>query len=69
MRPTLEYHINIIVNGLYSNIVYCTCVVVYKDIVYKYHTVSFCKNKVAFVDAFFKKKIAVYSITIFSNKE
>lgn len=55
MRPTLEYHINIIVNGLYSNIVYCTCVVVYKDIVYKYHTVSFCKNKVAFVDAFFQK--------------
>lgn len=56
MRPTLEYHINIIVNGLYSNIVYCTYGVLYQNIVFKYYTVSFCKNKVAFIDAFFKKK-------------
>lgn len=69
MRPTLEYHINIIVNGLYSNIVYCTYGVVYQNIVFKYYTVSFCKNKVAFIDAFFKKKkFAVYSIAIFSIK-
>lgn len=50
MRPTLENHINIIVNGLYSNIVYCTYGVVYQNIVFKYYTVSLI------FDAFFKKK-------------
>lgn len=58
MRPTLEYHINIIVNGLYSNIVYCTYGVVYQNIVFKYYTVSYSvKTRSPSFDAFFKKKI------------